>query len=168
MGIPSIEELMTMDVAEAFGSEPVPIGDYNAVITGAEVRPGKKAPYISVETTIFDGDYERRKVWRNVSFSDKALGMPGGLANVMQSAKPELDRELKADELPAAVAAGIISSPVSITVKHDQVVRQGTKQFTADGQAEMRAEVSSFGEPTPEFVKAFEDMAAGVDDDLPF
>ena len=172
MPIPSIDELMDMEVSASF-DEPVPEGWYNAVITKGEVRKGGKGPYISVETTVHtdeegEDEFRGRKVWRNASFSDKALKMPGGIAQLMQSTKPDIPRDTSAEELPAVIAKAITSTPVRIRVKHDQVVRQGVPQFLSNGEPEMRAEVAEF-EPAPEeFIATVEAEAAGVDDDLPF
>lgn len=172
MPIPSLDELMEMEVSASF-DEPVPEGWYNAVITKGEVRKGKKGPYISIETTVHtdeDGDdeFRGRKVWRNASFSDNALKMPGGIAQLMQATQPEIDRDTTSEELPAVIARAITSTPVRIRVKHDQIVRQGVAQFKADGEPELRAEVAEWEAASEEFIAAVEDEAAGVDDDLPF
>lgn len=167
MSIPSIEDLLNAEVQE-FSDEPIPVGVYNAVITGTEVRPGNKGPYISVESTIFDGDEARRKSWGISSFSDKAQKMPGGPANLVQATQPDIDRDTPVEELPAAIAAGVLSTPVSITIEHEQVERNGVKQELADGRPEMRARTRQYGPADEEFIAAFEAYASGGDDDLPF
>ncbi len=169
MPLPSLDDLMSMGVAEGFDSNPVPIDQYNAVITGAEVANGAKGPYIKIETTIHDEEHRGRKVWKNaVSFSEKALKMPGGVANLLQTTKPEIDRDIDSNELPAAVAAAVLHSPIVIDVDHEQVKRNGVDQFLADGQPELRATIRQFIEADADFISAIEAEAAGVDDDLPF
>jgi len=168
MPLPTFQDLMGAEISTGFGP-PVPIGAYNAVITGAEVRGGKKGPYIAFESTIHDdGEYRGRKVWRNSSFSEKALAMPGGIAEITQATDPDVDKETPAEELPAVLAATILHSPVVIEVEHEQVKRNGVDQFNTDGTPELRATVSSFIAPPDDFIEAIKTEAAGVDDDLPF
>jgi len=64
--------------SEALDFSPVPTGKYNVAITDIEVRrstseknPGKL--YWSVEMTVQDGPYEKRKFWGNVMLFDQAL-----------------------------------------------------------------------------------------------
>ena len=168
MSIPSLDALLTMEVMEGFTNTPVPEGDYNAVITGVKVAQGAKGPYLAVETTIFDGPEARRKVWRNVSFSEKAVNMPGGLANLVQATNPPVDKSVSGNALPAAIAAALPSTPVTITVEHEQVVRAGTPAVNPDGTPEMRGTVSNFGPASEDFLASFEAEVTGADDDLPF
>lgn len=167
MSLPTIDELMTMEVSETFA--PIPVGFYNGVITGAEVATGAKGPYIKVEVTIHDEEYRGRKVWRNaVSFSEKAIGMPGGVAQLLQATKPDLPRDAAAEELPSIIATFIVSTPIKFEVEHDQVKRGGKSQFLADGSPEMRAGVRQWFEAEADFISSVEADAAGIDDDLPF
>lgn len=168
--IPTLEELLSMEVTEAYDKTPVPEGDYTAVITGCEVRKGKKGPYLAVEATVHDEDIPEhdRKVWRNSSFSEKAMGMPGGIANLVQSAKPALPSGTDAAALPAAIATSIVSCPVLIEVEHEQVVRNGIPAVNADGTPEIRGQIRQFSVPSDEFIAAIEAIASGQDDDLPF
>ncbi len=106
-GIPTLEELMAAEVSTG-GFEPLAIGWYNGVITKTEVRPGQKAVYISVEVSVHDEEYKGRKVWGITSFSDKALTMPGGVANVLQTIEPDIDIDTDPEELPAVIAAAIL------------------------------------------------------------
>lgn len=168
MSIPTIEELMGMDVIE-FDKIPVPIDDYNVVITKAEVKPGAKGPYIAIETTIFEGEYRGRKVWRGAcSFSEKAMGMPGGVANLVQSTQAAVPTGTPPEQMPAAIAAAVLSAPVGITTEHDQVVRNGIPATLDDGSPELKALVRLWSPPSDEFVAAVKAEAAGLDDDLPF
>ena len=166
MSLPSLEELLGAEVST--GYDLVPIGEYDAVITGCEVRKGAKGPYLNVEATLHDEGVRGRKVWRIASFSEKALNMPGGVANIVQSTQPDIDPGISPDELPAALAAAVLSSPVRVTVEHDQIKRNGALQFLPDGSPEMRAQIKTFDAPSEEFLKTIENEIAGVDDDLPF
>ena len=169
MSIPTLNDLFNAAVSETFSNEPVPVGFYDAVITKVEVRQGAKGPYLSIENTIHaPEEYKSRKVWRNSSFSEKALYMPGGIAQLLQATQPEVDRNTSAEEMPAVIARGIQGLPVRIEVEHEQVVRNGQQATNADGSPEMRATVRSFETPDPAFVQAIEDEASGLDDDLPF
>ena len=168
MSIFDIEQLMEMEISTGFG-EPVPIGFYNAVISGVEVGGGPKGPYLNIETTIHDEEYYGRKVWRISSFSEKALGMPGGIAELLQvTDPPDLDRSVPAEELPAEIARAVLHSAVRIDTDQDQVKRQGIPQTNDDGTPEMRANVRSFSVPEDSFVESVQKEAAGIDDDLPF
>ena len=160
---------MNAEISTGFGP-PVPIGPYNAVITGTEVRGGKKGPYIAFETTIHDdGEYRGRKVWRNSSFSEKARHMPGGVSEVYQATNPDVDMDTPREALPAVLAAAVLHSPVVIQVEHEQKQnREGVDQFNMDGSPALRGIVSSFVAPPDDFIDAIKAEAAGVDDDLPF
>ena len=168
MSIFDIEQLMEMEISTGFG-EPVPIGFYNAVISGVEVGGGPKGPYLNIETTVHDEEYRGRKVWRVASFSEKALGMPGGIAELLQiTDPPDLDRSVPPEELPAEIARAVLHSPIQIEVEHDQVKRGGVPQQNADGTPEMRSQVRSFSDPPDDFIDTIKNEAAGIDDDLPF
>jgi len=170
MSLPSIDELMGMEISAGYG-DPVPIGFYDAVITAVEVRGGNKGPYLNITTTVHEeGDYFSRKVWGISSFSEKALGMPGGVAELLQTtgAGETIDRSLPAEELPAAIAEAVLHSPIVIEVDHEQVKRNNVLQFNADDTPEMRARVRSYSAAKPEFIEAIKAEAAGLDEDLPF
>ncbi len=167
MTMPSLSDLLGAEVSDS-GFDLIPVGPYSGVITGAEVKKGPKGPYINIEVTIHDEGLRGRKVWRIASFSEKALNMPGGIANLVQSVQPEIEPTTEPGALPAAIADAIISSPVLIEVGHDQVKRNGTLQFHADGQPELRAQIETFDAPGEEFTGRIEAEIAGVDDDLPF
>lgn len=166
MSLPSLEDLLGAEVST--GYDLLPIGGYSGVITGCEVRKGAKGPYLNVEVTVHDEGYRGRKVWRIASFSEAALNMPGGVANLVQSTQPEIDPGTSPDDLPAVLAQAIISSPVAITVEHDQIKRNGAAQFLPDGSPEMRAQIKSFEAPDADFLTRIENEIAGVDEDLPF
>ncbi len=78
MPIPSLDDLMTMEIG-SWSNDVMPLGKYSGVITNIEVRSGAKGPYLNIEVTCHDDDYTGRKVWRNSSFSEKALGAPAGI-----------------------------------------------------------------------------------------
>jgi hypothetical protein len=169
MSLPTLAELMSKEVSETFDRTPLPIGFYNGVITGAEARAGAKGPYLSVEVTIHDEEFKGRKVWKNsCSFSEKALGMPGGIANLLQTAKPDIPASAPPNTLPAVIAQGVISCPIRIEVEHEQVKRSGVFATLADGSPEMRSSIRQFTPPDDAFVQSIEAEAAGLDDDLPF
>lgn len=174
MSLPTLDELMNMEVSKDFEYSPLPIGFYNGVITNAEVNSGKKAPYIKIEVTIHDEEYRGQKVWKNaVSFSEKALTMPGGVVNLLKATQPNIPKDAKANELPALIARAVQSQPVRVEVQHEQAQSKNASgvyvdAFNDDGSPKMRSVIHSF-EPAPEdFVAAIEKEAAGVDDDLPF
>ena len=58
------------------GGNPLPAGVYLATITGAEVKQSKSSDsqMIAVEFTVSEGDFAKRKLFRNFSLSEKALG----------------------------------------------------------------------------------------------
>jgi len=169
MPLPDFKELQDAEITIGFGP-PVPEGFYNAVITGAEVRGGKKGPYINFETTIHDdGEYHGRKVWRYSSFSEKARHMPGGISEVYQATKPDVDMDTPREELPAVLAAAVLRSPVVIEVEHEQKQNKaGVDQFNPDGSPALRGVVQSFTAPPDDFINTIKTEAAGIDDDLPF
>lgn len=166
--IPTITELLDMEVSDLFDDDVVPEGPHDAILTDIEVRPGKKAPYLNVKATLFGGEYDRRVVFGISSFSEKALKMPGGVANLIQVVQPEVPVDTAAEELPAVLAEACLAAPVVITVEHEQSVKNGSKQFNDDGTPKMRPRIRAYSEPSEEFVAAFEVEASGGDDDLPF
>lgn len=166
--IPSIEDLLGTEVSDAFTDEPVPKGPHDAILTEIEVRSGAKGPYLNVTATLFGGDHDRRKVWGISSFSEKALTMPGGVANLLQTVNPDIETDLPSEEVPAAIAAACLSAPVVIEVEHEQSEKNGVAQTNDDGTPKMRARIRNYSEPSEEFVQAFEVEASGGDDDLPF
>lgn len=167
MSLPNLADLLGAEVSTS-GFDLLPAGEYDGVITGCEVRKGAKGPYLNVEVTVHNEGVRGRKVWRISSFSEKALNMPGGVSNLVQSTQPEIDPSTAPEALPAALADALISSPVHIEVEHDQIKRNGTPQFHADGQPELRAQIKTFSAPEAEFITSIENEIAGVDDDLPF
>lgn len=170
MSIPTLEELMKAEVS-AGGFEPLPVGWYNGVITKVEVRPGQKAAYLNIEVTVHGDEHNGRKVWGMASFSDKALTMPGGIANLLQSTKPDLDIDTPPEELPAAIAAAVTSKPVSFLVKNEQVKRNGVLQYLDSPKnqlPELRSRVSEYRTPDQDFIDEVDAEAAGLDSDLPF
>lgn len=63
----------------AGGFEPVPNGDYVCNITNTELKEVSKGgnagkPYLRVELTVSEGDYENRKFWPNVMLFDVTGG----------------------------------------------------------------------------------------------
>lgn len=58
------------------GGEPLPAAVYPAKITSAELRQSKSSDsqMIAVEFTVSEGEFENRKLFRNFSLSEKALG----------------------------------------------------------------------------------------------
>jgi hypothetical protein len=165
MSLPTLEQLLgTKTIKRTL----LPEGKYSGVITGAEVNKGPKGPYIAVEVTIHDEGSRGRKVWGNASFSEGALGYPGASPNLVQAAQPVLDESMTVEQLPEAVANGILTLPIRVEVGHDQVKRGGKLAFTDEGDADMRASVTEYFEADAEFIEQLEAEAEGIDDDLPF
>lgn len=54
--------------------EPIPAGDYLAVIVGSEVKPTKdgKGGYLSVEFDVIDGQYKGRKLWSRLNLDNES------------------------------------------------------------------------------------------------
>jgi hypothetical protein len=166
--LPTLDELMAMDVAEWSG-ELVPFGLYNGVITNVEVRDGQKGPYLNLEVTLHDDEYAGRKVWRNSSFSEKALAAPAGIAELVQATKPDIAAGTSPEDIPGAIAQAILGSAVGIEVDHEQRWKSGAPMVDAStGEPVMRETIKAFFQPTDEFVESVEKQSAGMDDDLPF
>lgn len=173
MSIPTLEDLLAAEVSmtSSFDEDPVPVGDHQGVITGAEIRQGQKGPYINVEVTVHTEGYKGRKVWGICSFSEKALTMPGGPANLLQATKDvigTIPSGLSSAETMAWVTSNIRAVPVTITVEHEQAVKDGKERFLPDGRPLMKPRVRLYSPADPEFIADIEADAAGIDDDLPF
>lgn len=65
------------NVEEAAGFELIPRGTYAALITNCEYSLSQNSgkPMWTLELTISEGDYEGRKLFTHMSFSEKALPM---------------------------------------------------------------------------------------------
>lgn len=169
MAIPTLNDLMGKEISELIDYAPLPNGNYNGVITKVEVRNGAKAVYLNVEVTIHDEEYKGRKIWGISSFSEKALAMPGGVANILQTVKPQIDMNTPESEIPAVMAAALVSYPVTVVNNNEQVKRNGELQFNvADGSPEMRSKISEYLPPSDEFKESVELDSMGLDDDLPW
>lgn len=169
MSIPTLEELMQAEVSTGF--EPLPVGWYDGVITKVEVKAGQKGAYLNIEVTVHGDEHQGRKVWGMSSFSDKALTMPGGIANLLQTTKPDIPIDTAPEELPAVIAAAVTSKPVSFLVRNEQVKRGGVLQFLdppTNSQPEVRSKVDNYREPGEDFTATVDAEAAGLDADLPF
>ncbi len=161
---------MTTEIAAGYGA-PVPLGWYDGVITDIEVRQGPKGAYLNIEVTIHDEEYAGRKVWRNSSFSEKALFMPGGPAQLIQATKPDIPKDTAPDKIPYAVALAATHSPVKFEVDHEQVVKNGVAQVDPDGEPVLRATVKQFAEAEAAFADKIEAEVSGDTakaDGLPF
>lgn len=68
---------VTVDFSEVESFEPIPKGEYDVVISGAEYRVAQeegKFDYINLELTVTEeGEYQNRKLWLILSFSPKSL-----------------------------------------------------------------------------------------------
>ena len=173
MSIPTLEQLMSASISELAEWELLATGPYFGVITNVEARDGAKAAYLNVEVTLHqtkDGDetMKGRRVWRNVSFSEKAINMPGGLAQLVQSTKPEGLDGIAPEQLPAALAQAVTSSPVGIDLGHEQGWKDGGPQVDEKGNPVMREAVDGFFAPDDSFGAGIEAESNGNDADLPF
>lgn len=173
MSLPTLADLLGAEVSTGF--EPVPRGIYNGVITEIEVRKGGKGPYLNLTLTVHshaetgETDQRGRKAWRIASFSEKALKMPGGVANVVQVVEPEIDPDTDPGAMPAALATALLSAPVKFEIDHEQKQDgNGNLKTNSDGSPAMREVVNYFEKCDEEFIESFEAEAAGLDDDLPF
>lgn len=171
MSIPTLEQLLATEVSSA-DFAPVPVGIHNAVITGAKVAKGPKGNYINVEATIHAEGLEGRKVWGISSFSDKALSMPGGPANLLQAAGTHLGTiptGLGGDETVGWIAQNIIGVPLTVDVEHEQAQdKAGNLKTANDGTPIWKARTRAYGPASDEFAATIEKAAQGLDDDLPF
>ena len=149
----------------------MPVGWYDGVITKVEVKDGAKALYLNVEVTIHGDEHNGRKVWGMSSFSDKAITMPGGIANILQAAGPDIPIDTPIEELPAVMAQKLTSLPVSFMVRNEQVKRNNVLQFLdapTNSVPELRSKVDSYRVPEQAFIDQVDSEAAGLDADLPF
>lgn len=64
---------ITVDMSDVEDFGALDPGEYEVVVTDVEERQGQKAPYLSWEMTIVEGQYEDRKVWNNTSLSPQSM-----------------------------------------------------------------------------------------------
>lgn len=162
---------MTMEVGSY---ELVPVGLYLGVITNVEVRDGKKGPYLNLEVTIHqdsDGseEHQGQRAWRVASFSEKALAMPGGVAELVQVTKPDIPEGTDPDDLPNVLATLVQGEPVGFEIEHTQRFKNGKPQFDlTTGEPVLKEDVAYFFVPPTEFADNLELEAQGHDSELPF
>jgi len=174
--IPTLDELMSTSISDLLQYSLLEMGDYHAVITNVDARDGAKAPYLNVELTIHeraDGNEEGRgrKIWRNVSFSEKAIGMPAGVAQLVQATKPTIPGDVTPAEMPGAIAVAIHGSAIGVNVGHEEGYDGKAPdkiKRDASGEIMMRESADAFFAAPGSFTEAFEAEAAGNDSDLPF
>lgn len=68
------DSLVDWDNVADVVSTPLPDGEYNAIITSAEYKLSQSSgmPMWALELTIQGSDFDGRKIFENISFSDKA------------------------------------------------------------------------------------------------
>lgn len=169
--IPTIEDILGGEVSAGF--DPLPIDTYNAVITDVEIKDGKtsKIPYFNVTATIFEGEFKGKKSWGISSFSPKAVSMPGGVTQLLQSAGVsigDVPKGMDQGETRAWLAIQLKSTPIEITTGLDQAVKNGVNQENPDGTPKMRDFVDTYAPASEEFLAGFQNEVDGVDDDVPF
>ena len=174
MSIPTIEQLMSASISDITQYSLLETGPYLGVITGAEKRDGSKAPYINLEVTVHqskDGDetVKGRRVWRNVSFSEKALHYSAGVAELVQATQPQGLTVNDPQELPGALARFLVGEPIGIVVDHEQGWKDGGPQVDENGNPVMRETISKFFDAGDDFSKGIEsDSDSGSDTGLPW
>ncbi|KKL49150.1 hypothetical protein LCGC14_2318370, partial [marine sediment metagenome] len=160
MSIPTIEQLMAASITELGDYELLEIGPYLGVITNTEVRQGPKGAYLNVETTLHkpaesdDETCKGRKAWRNVSFSEKALTMPGGLAQLVQATSPAIPENTKVEDLPETLATVIMGETIGVELDHEQGWKNGGPHVDEHGNPVMRNCVVSFFAADDSFAKS--------------
>lgn len=174
MPIPTLEQLMSTSISELAEWDLLDVGPYFGVITGSEARSGKKGPFVNLEITLHsnaEGDetMKGRKVWRNVSFSEASIAMPGGLAQLVQCAQPDIP-ESSDDDLPAALSQVLVGLPIGVELTHEQGwdSKRSKKAVDENGNPIMREAVDSFFQAPESFADGIEAESVGNDLDLPF
>ena len=64
---------LSIDFSDTDSRKTVPEGDYTLEVVKVEEKEGQKAPYLSWEFKVAEGDYAGSKVWNNTSLSASAL-----------------------------------------------------------------------------------------------
>lgn len=62
------------EVEPSTGFDPIPVGDYLAIISNSEEKTTKAGDgsYVKLEFTIIEGKYEGRKLWENLNLQNKS------------------------------------------------------------------------------------------------
>lgn len=172
MSIPTLDQLMTTSISELAEWDLLDVGPYFGVITNTEARKGPKGPYVNIEVTLHqnaagDETMKGRRVWRNVSFSDKAIGMPGGLAQLVQATQPNIPDGADSD-LPSALAQVLTGEAVGVELGHEQGWKNGGPQVDEQGNPVYREAIDGFFQAPESFSDGIEAEANGNDLDLPF
>lgn len=96
------------------GFEPIPAGEYEAVISASETKPNAKAngEYLKLEFTIVSGQYENRKLWVNLNLknpSDQAVQIARGELSAICRAVGVMTPRDSADlhDLPMKIKVGL-------------------------------------------------------------
>lgn len=93
--------------------EPIPVGEYNAMITDSEMKPTKngQGEYLQLVFEVVEGEYQGRKIWARLN-----------LVNQNQTAVDIAQRELSA----ICRAVGVMQ-PQDSTDLHDKPLTIGVK-----------------------------------------
>lgn len=62
------------EVEPSTGFDPIPVGDYVAIISNSEEKTTKAGDgsYVKLEFTILEGKYEGRKLWENLNLNNRS------------------------------------------------------------------------------------------------
>lgn len=99
---------------DAGGFDPIPEGDYEAVISGSEEKPTKAGTgsYLKLEFTIISGEYERRKLWVQLNLNnpneDAVRIARGELKRICHAVgKPRPTSSLDLHDIPLLIKVGL-------------------------------------------------------------
>lgn len=104
------------------GFSPVPVGEYDAVVSGAEFKTSSNGnPMYNVEFTITDsGEAKGRKAWRNITITERSVGMAlDQLIALGTSQEAVAESLIEGNDLgKATVCADLVDTPCRIKIKH--------------------------------------------------
>ncbi len=104
------------------GSGPIPVGEYEAVVSGAEFKTSSNGnPMFNVEFTITDeSEAKGRKAWRNIVITEKSVNMALDQLLKLGTTQGDVAAALAegAEQEQAIVCGQLVDSPCRIKIKH--------------------------------------------------
>jgi len=128
----NLADIDTSNVAPAT-FDPIPAGEYVAVITASERKSSEKGQYIELTLQVIDGQYENRKVWDRLTIigGEKAVGRGLSMLSALKVATGVLAPQDSAElhDIPIRIKVGI--EPAS----GEYAAKNNVKGYSAAGAA---------------------------------
>ena len=105
----------------------MPDGEYECVVYSAELRQGRKSPYIAMQLIVTSGEYEDEMLFQNIVLGGSRIAQRISKQNLHAL----LQRDIKSKEKTADIMKELLGKPIIAIVKKD--VYQGVERPEVKG-----------------------------------